>query len=221
MRPKAVVAFREEHISNEIIRGIGPKYRRRPLGRRRCGLLGRRRLLGRCAGLGWGRTHRRRSRAHRRARRASRGSPFDARSAGAARANRCMRCAAPMVPRRVAETAEHRPEGSRHHAQQRGRTKSQSRVRMGRNGERQGDGSKDGNCSGAHDRSPAHCRISFNRRVLEKFPAATAETGSAEKTTPGVPDAGRGLGFGSIDPEAGQAACRFPAASLPRSVITS
>ena len=83
------------------------------------------------------------------------------------------------------------------------------------------DGSKDGNCSGAHDRSPAHCRISFNRRVLEKFPAATAETGSAEKTTPGVPDAGRGLGFGSIDPDAGQAACRFPAASLPRSVITS
>src|SRR5262249_57838748 len=34
MRPKAVVAFREKHISNEIIRGIGPKYRRRPLGRR-------------------------------------------------------------------------------------------------------------------------------------------------------------------------------------------
>src|SRR5262249_50439641 len=66
-----------------------------------------------------------------------------------------------------------------------GRTKGEWRVRIGRNGERQGDGSKYGNGSGAHDRAPACCRISFNRRVLGKFPAAK----SPKKRTPGVPDA--------------------------------
>src|SRR6516165_3043304 len=98
-----------------------------------------------------------------------------------------------MVPGRVAETAEHRP--GCQHSQHRGRTKSQSRFRIGRKGERQGNGAKDGNRPRAHDRSPACCRFSFNCRVLEKVPAATPEIGIAEKTTLGIPDAGRCLGM--------------------------
>jgi hypothetical protein len=181
VRPKAVVARRQDDVFDEIARSIGPKYRcrplrrcwRRPLGRWRCRLIGRQscRLLGsdrrralrrrRCRRRGW--------RARRRSMRAQRRSPFHARGAGAALAHRWMRCAAPMMPRRMAEPAEHRPEGSCHHSQQHGRTKSRSGVRIGRNGEREGDGSNDGNCSGAHDRSPARCRIRFNRRVVQKF----------------------------------------------------
>jgi hypothetical protein len=91
--------------------------------------------------------------------RAERSSPFHARGAGAAPVNRCMHGAVPMVPGRVAETAEHR---SCQHSQHDGWTKSQSRVRMGRKGERQRNGTNDGNRPRAHDRSPACCRFSFS-----------------------------------------------------------
>jgi hypothetical protein len=74
-----------------------------------------------------------------------------------------MHCAVPMVPGRVAKTAEHRP--GCQHSEHRGWTKSQSRVRIGRKGERQGNGTKDGNRPRAHDRSPVCGRSSYTQRA--------------------------------------------------------
>jgi hypothetical protein len=51
-------------------------------------------------------------------------------------------------------------------------------------------------------------RQRVNRTASEV--AAGRKLDVAEKATPGVPNAGRCLGFGSVDWDAGQAACRFP-----------
>jgi len=187
--PKAVVTFREQHIVHEISRRIGPEYRCRPLRRYRCRLLGRYR----CRPLGRYRCRRFGRRARRWSRRANRRSPsFDARNAHAAPANRSMHCAVPMVPGRVAKTAEHRP--GCQHSEHRGWTKSQSRVRIEG---RASDKATAPRMGIVHGRMTVlrSCRFSFNCRVLEKVPAATPGIGIAEKTTPGIPDAGRCLGM--------------------------